>query len=246
MASLLLGMNPPRIRGALLVRWCGLFGIAGGTARVALSRMVAHGELTTADGFYELAGGLRRRRREQEWSLAPSLVPWSGTWRMAAVAPVARSASERQALRGAMVHLRCAELREGLWVRPDNLPDEANPAEARSIAAAQCEWWTGQPEADPLVLTERLFAPTTWAGRADELVHRLGDVTGRLRAGDAGLEASAFLTGAAPLVHVRADPLLPDALLPSGWPGTALRSAYQDYRGAFGDATASWFRRNRD
>ncbi|MCY7289389.1 MAG: hypothetical protein LH624_14370, partial [Cryobacterium sp.] len=69
MASLLLGMDPPRIQGALLVRWCGLFGIAEGTARVALSRMVANGELTTADGFYELAGGLRRRRREQEWSL---------------------------------------------------------------------------------------------------------------------------------------------------------------------------------
>jgi len=246
MASLLLGMDPPRIRGALLVRWCGLFGIAEGAARVALSRMVANDELTTADGFYELAGGLRRRRREQEWSLAPRRRSWRGAWRMAAVEPVARSAAERHALRDAMQHLLCAELREGLWVRPDNLPDEADPAAARSIADAQCAWWTGRPAADPLALADRLFAPTTWADRADALTRRLDAVTRRLSAGDAGLEADGFLAGAESLVHVRADPLLPDALLPTDWPGDALRDAYRSYRGAFGDATTGWFRRNRD
>jgi phenylacetic acid degradation operon negative regulatory protein len=165
---------------------------------------------------------------------------------MAAVEPLARSASERQALRSAMEHLRYGEVRAGLWVRPDNLPDDANPPEARAIADAQCGWWVGRPEIDPLVLTERLFAPTAWATRADELGRRLGAVTERLGAGDASLEADAFLTGAATLVHVRADPLLPEALLPPDWPGTALRAAYDNYRGSFGDATARWFRRNRD
>lgn len=223
-----------------------MFGIAEGTARVALSRMVANGELTTADGFYELAGGLRRRRREQEWSLAPRLRSWRGAWRMAAVEPVARTASERQALRDTMQHLRCAELREGLWVRPDNLPADADPGGARSIADAQCGWWTARPATDAAALADRLFAPAAWAARGDGLLARLTDVTERLDAGAAGLEADAFLAGAAALVHVRADPLLPDALLPTDWPGAALRTAYGDYRAAFGDKTARWFRRNHD
>jgi phenylacetic acid degradation operon negative regulatory protein len=246
MASLLLGMDPPRIRGALLVRWCGLFDIAEGTSRVALSRMVANGELTPAAGVYELAGSLRSRRREQEWSLAPRLAEWRGGWRMAAVDPAARTATERQALRDAMRHLRCAEVREGMWARPDNLPTDASPADARAIADAQCAWWTARPDDDPVVLADRLFAPETWSTRAHELVDQLVEVTRRLGAGDVGLEADAFLVGAAALVHVRGDPLLPGALLSADWPGDSLRDAYARYRAAFGDATATWFRRNRD
>jgi phenylacetic acid degradation operon negative regulatory protein len=245
MASLLLGMDPPRIRGALLVRWCGLFDIAEGTARVALSRMVANGELTATDGFYELAGGLRSRRLEQEWSLAPRLRGWRGAWRMAAVDPVGRVARERQALRDAMRRLRCAELREGLWARPDNLPDRASPPEARAIVDGQCGWWTARPEADPVSLAQRLFTPIDWATHARVLAADLSEVTSRLDAGDSGLEADAFLAGAAALVHVRADPLLPIELLPAVWPGDALRDEYGRFRAAFGDATAAWFRRNR-
>ena len=86
-ASLLLGIHPPRLRGALLVRWCGLLGIAEGTTRVALSRMVDAGELTTTAGRYELAGPLRARQAGQDWSLAPVLLPWSGEWDLWLVRP---------------------------------------------------------------------------------------------------------------------------------------------------------------
>ncbi len=246
MASLLLGMDPPRLRGALLVRWCGLFQITEGTSRVALSRMVATGDLTISEGVYELAGGLRSRRLDQEWSLDPGLRTWRDRWRMAAVDPTARSATERQALRDAMRHLRFAEVREGVWARPDNLSAEASPAGARAIADAQCTWWTARPDDDPVALADRLFMPETWSARAIELVGHLIGVTGRLGAGDVGLEAGAFLVGAAALIHVRSDPLLPEALLPADWAGDALRDAYSRYRVAFGDATTAWFRRNRD
>jgi phenylacetic acid degradation operon negative regulatory protein len=246
MASLLLGMDPPRMRGALLVRWCGLFGLTEGSARVALSRMVANGELTAVDGVYKLAGALRSRRRQQEWSLAPRLRFWRGAWRTAVIDPAARTAAERQALRDAMRHLRFAEIREGMWGRPDNLPDDAGPREAHAIADTQCALWTARPDDDPRELADRLFDPSAWSVRAEHLAAQLGDVTGRLRDGEGGLEADAFLAGAAALVHVRADPLLPEALLPSAWPGDALRDAYAGYRRGFGDATAAWFRRNRD
>src|SRR4051812_28186780 len=79
-ASLLLGMRPPRMPASRLVEWCGLFGVAEGTARVALSRMVDRGELIAADGVYELAGRLQERQFAQEWSLAPRPKVWDGGW----------------------------------------------------------------------------------------------------------------------------------------------------------------------
>jgi len=245
MASLLLGMDRPRMRGALLVRWCRLFGISEGTARVALSRMVARDELVTGDGSYELAGRLGLRQREQEWSLAPRTRAWDGAWSMATVDPVARPPADRQVLRDAMRHLRCAEVREGVWTRPDNLPDEAAPAGARAAADAHCSWWSARPDGEPSVLAADWFDLTRWAARGEDLRRRLAVVADRLTAGDAGLEADAFVVGAAALVHVRADPLLPIELLPADWPGDDLRDAYRGYRAAFGDATAEWFARNR-
>ena len=122
MASLLLGRRPPRAPGRDLVRWCGLFGIAPGTARVALHRMTAAGELRTTDGAYELAGDLARRQDEQQSSLRARRAAWSGGWRMAvAIAAGPRPASVRAELRAALRRARLAEWREGVWMRPANV-----------------------------------------------------------------------------------------------------------------------------
>ena len=79
-ASLLLGMQPPKLAARRLVQWCALFGISEGTARTALSRMVERGELTAVNGVYELAGRVRRRQSAQEWSVTPELGAWGGEW----------------------------------------------------------------------------------------------------------------------------------------------------------------------
>src|SRR3954470_10050739 len=110
MASLLLGRRPPRAAGRDLVRWCGLFGIAPGTARVALHRMTSAGELRADDGTYELAGDLARRQEEQQSSLRARRGAWDGGWRMAlAVATGPRPASVRVELRAALRRARLAE-----------------------------------------------------------------------------------------------------------------------------------------
>src|SRR5258706_10006109 len=119
-ASLLLGMQPPKLAASRLVQWCALFAINEGTARTALSRMVERGELATVDGIYELAGRVRRRQPAQDWSVAPELEPWNGDWLLGVVNPGARRADDRGALRDAVRRLRMAELREGVWARPDN------------------------------------------------------------------------------------------------------------------------------
>lgn len=241
-ASLLLGMRPPRLAGSRLVRWCGVFGISEGTARVALHRMVERGELTVADGVYELAGRVRARQPVQDFALAPRLDDWAGDWLLALVAPGRRPAADRLALRDAMRRLRLAELREGCWARPANLPRAAGPPDAWDVADAQCAWWRATPHDDPRRLAAGLFAPAEWARRARRLERRVRVAIEALADPRPGDLAEAFAAGAAALAHVRADPLLPPALLPDDWPGDALRDAYREYQPAFGAAVRDWFR----
>jgi phenylacetic acid degradation operon negative regulatory protein len=241
-ASLLLGMRPPRMPAGRLVEWCGLFGVAEGTARVALSRMVDRGELVARDGVYELAGHLRARQPAQEWSLAPRLEEWSGDWLLGIVEPGARTAAERSALRDAARRLRMVQLREAVWCRPANLPRAAAPADAWGVADDQCQWWTARPDRDVAILATERFEPDSWADRARMLERRLRQATDAVDPSDGAAIADAFVVGAAALAHVRADPLLPAELCGRRWPGDALRDRYRVYRGAFGEAVRVWFR----
>jgi phenylacetic acid degradation operon negative regulatory protein len=225
----------------LLVRWCGLLGIAEGTTRVALSRMVDAGELTTDAGRYELAGPLRARQAGQDWSLAPVLLPWSGEWDLWVVRPGARDATSRAALRRAAAAARLIERRDGVWGRPDNLPPEATPTEAREVLTEQAERWSARPDPDEAVDVPAAFSLPDMAERTTRLLDDLVPVTAALAAGDLDQLAPAFALGAAALLQVRRDPLLPTELTGPAWPGPALRAAYVEYQHAFATAAGSWF-----
>jgi phenylacetic acid degradation operon negative regulatory protein len=110
------------------------------------------------------------------------------------------------------------------------------------IADAQCRWWHGAPDFDATALVEQCFDVTAWAGRARELLRHNRRVVAALERGDHGSLRAGFIVGAATLQHVRNDPLLPDELLPSRWPGNELRDAYRSYERAFSDTVADWFR----
>src|SRR3954471_14473351 len=133
-ASTLLGTEPPRLPGRSLVRVAELFGIAEGTARTALSRMVANGELVAEDGHYELAGSrLLDRQVRQTASRRATRLRWHGGWVMAIVISERRDAAARAELRSALEAVRLRELREGVWLRPDNI-EIVWPA----VVGAQC------------------------------------------------------------------------------------------------------------
>ncbi|POX40078.1 PaaX domain-containing protein, C- domain protein [Streptomyces sp. Ru73] len=211
--STLLGHHPPRLPARALVRVGELFGIAEGTVRVALSRMVAAGDLRQRDGTYGLTERLLERQARQDESRVPRTVPWTGDWEIALVSGAEpRTATERAALRQAMAGLRLGELREGSWLRPANL-DRPRPA----VATEQCTWLTGTPDADPRALAGRLWDLAGWSARARTLLTALDG---------AATPAGRFTVSAAILRHLLTDPLLPEPLLPEDWPGPELRARY--------------------
>ncbi|NUP68879.1 MAG: PaaX domain-containing protein, C- domain protein [Nonomuraea sp.] len=210
--SVLLGSHPPRLPARHLVRVGALFGIAEGTVRVALSRMVAAGDLTQLGGRYTLSERLVERQARQDESRDPHTRPWDGSWEVAVVTAERRAPADRAAFRHTMAALRLAELREGTWMRPANLV-RAWP----ETVSAQCTLIDGRPREDP---TQLLWDLDGWAAEARRLERALDRADGL---------AEGFLVSAAVLRHLLADPLLPDELLPSGWPGAELRARYDDF-----------------
>jgi phenylacetic acid degradation operon negative regulatory protein len=247
-ASTLLGVDPPVLPGRLLVKAAELFGIAEGTTRVALSRLVAAGELEADDGHYRLVGPLLERQTRQSASRHPRVRAWTGDWVVAVVAADRRDAATRSALREAARRLGLAELREGVWVRPDNLDPDRLPG-ARAVVDDQCRRFvgplagTGDPGGtrEAAGLAAALWDLDGWAARADTLRAELAALRPGLQRGHPDVLAPAFVCSAAVLRHLLADPLLPDGLLPGHWPGAALRAEYDRYDAEFKRAWRAWF-----
>jgi len=246
-ASTLLGVEPPRLPTRLLVRSGELFGISEGTTRVALSRMVAAGELEVEGTSHVLAGRLLERQARQHASRVPEPHPWDGRWTMAVVVVGARPGPARAELRQATRELHLGELREGVWLRPDNL-DEGWALRAEGVLDAQCRRFraeladVGTGETSDATLAAQLWDLDAWAKRADELRAQLDRVALALEDGDTAALAPGFVLSAAVLRHLLADPVLPPELLADDWPGSALRGDYDRYDRAFKARWRDWFR----
>lgn len=235
-ASTLLGTEPPRLPGRVLVRVGDLFGISEGTIRTALSRMVANGELTTDDGSYHLSGPrLLERQARQSASRRATRHRWHGAWVMAIVVSDRRSADARAELRSALESARLAELREGVWLRPDNI-DVTWPG----VVDEQCTIVHAR-DVDPSLVT-RLWSLGEWADRADALRTGMANLVTRLEDGNTDALAEGFVVSAAVLRHFQADPLLPEELLPRSWPGVGLRDEYDRFDAAYRALLRDYFR----
>lgn len=237
--SLLLGNTPPRAPVSRLVRTAALFGIAGGTVRTALSRMASVGEVTTnGDGWYELTSPrLLRRQRRQIASRRAEIQPWTdGGWVQAVVvAGGRRPASERSRVRDELTRARLAELREGVWLRPDNLGRSPE-------VEGELQWFRTRPDDDPATLAATLWDLDAWATRANDLIAMMDRSITPLAADDHRWLAEGFMTSAAVLRHFQADPLLPTELRPADWPGDALRRHYDEFDTTYRSCLATWFR----
>ncbi|GAB3299765.1 PaaX domain-containing protein, C- domain protein [Epidermidibacterium keratini] len=218
--SALLGHHPPVMPVSQLVRVGALFDIAEGTIRVALSRMTTSGELLRDGDGYRLNDRLIERQQLQDSSRQPQTSAWDGSWRMVAITAGRRSRSERDAFRNAMRAQRMAELREGLWMRPDNIAVSASDG---SESSDDLVYFTSYPR-DPEPLVRELWDLNEWSERARAL----------LSAMDESLALpDAFAVSAAVLRHLMVDPLLPAELLDNDWPGAELRTTYASFDSRF-------------
>ena len=249
-ASLLLGMHPPRIRGALLVRWCRHLGIPEGTTRVALSRMVDAGELT----------GRRGSAARPEPAAATSWPARCGPARRTGLGAGAGAAAVERRLGAVDRDARPAGRRHSGRPAPRRRRRPAGRAARRRLGTA------GQPAAGGHRGRRRGGAhragpPLDRHARARRCTRRgpavrspirpgpiapahrrpRGGLTTGLDAGELSLLGPAFATGAAALQQIRRDPLLPPELAGDGWPGDTLRSAYARYRAAFAATVTAWF-----
>jgi phenylacetic acid degradation operon negative regulatory protein len=224
LASALLGEDPPSLPVRRLVRVAEVLGVNENQARVALSRMVARGEVAAdGAGTYTLAGPLLERAGRLTTARRGVVGRSDGSWHLVVVVASGDQAATRQARRRTLRAARLGELREGVWARPANLPLALD--DATGSACLQLE---ARP-ADPAALASSVFDLGGWARRGR-------DLDAALRASDLdapGALASGFVLDAAVLRHLQRDPLLPTELLPSAWPGERLRTSYDEFNRAF-------------
>lgn len=218
--STLLGYHPPALPIGALVKVGELFGIADRATRVALTRMVRDGDVAVEGGVYRLSKRLLRRQAAQDGLTSPPTRRWTGGWETAIVTSTTRPLAERVALRKSMVRYRMGELREGVWMRPDNLSRELD-----GIIADQCEFFLSHHSDSPS-LAASLWDLPGWAVETDRILTVLDQAESL---------AEGFLATAEIIRHLLLDPYLPDELLPASWPGDRLRQRYTDFNANYSE-----------
>jgi phenylacetic acid degradation operon negative regulatory protein len=217
--SVLLGSHPPVLPARALVALAELFGIAGGTMRTALSRMVAAGELQVSDGRYRLTGRLLDRQRSQDLGRREPSQDWDGAWHTVVTARDQRDLSERRRFRVEMTDHRFGELRPDIWMRPANL----DPPPDRSDVILTTGALSG---ADPTRLCRRLWDLDQLGDQGAALLSGLRRLLTDADWADPRSIPAVFTFSAAVVRYLRADPLLPSELLADRWPAADLRAEY--------------------
>jgi phenylacetic acid degradation operon negative regulatory protein len=212
--SVLLGAHPAWASAAELIRLTSDFGIREPTLRVALTRMVSAGDLIRSADGYRLAERLLARQRRQDDAMRPQLRSWRGYWTTVIVTSVGTDPRTRAVLRTALHDKRFGELREGVWMRPDNLEvDLEAELRARVRIVQACD-------DAPAELAGQLWDLPSWARTGHRLLAEMSEATN---------VPARFVVAAAIVRHLLIDPVLPAELLPADWPGARLRAAYNDF-----------------
>jgi phenylacetic acid degradation operon negative regulatory protein len=212
--SVLLGAHPAWATAAELVRLTADFDIKEATLRVALTRMVSAGDLVRSEDGYRLSDRLLARQKRQDDAINPSLTSWDGFWATFVITSVGIDARSRASLRTTLQQNRFSELREGVWLRPDNVKISM-PAELLERGRI-----LRSHDNDPADLAAQLWDLPAWASVGTRLLDEMSaatDVPGR------------FAAAAGMVRHLLTDPVLPDELLPDRWPGAALRNSYAQF-----------------
>jgi phenylacetic acid degradation operon negative regulatory protein len=206
-----------------LVEAATLFGIAEGSVRVALTRLLADGLVERDErGEYRLGAAAEPvRRRAAAWrDLSSQLRAWSGAWIAVFDAPAPARLAQRRSER-ALELLGFRPLRRGLRLRPDNLAGglarlrEQLAELGLAAGALVCEL-------RGLDAVSEARARSLWD--ADELVAGYRRHTREIEASARRLRSrspeqamvESFRVGGAALRTLAKDPLLPEPIVPAG------------------------------
>lgn len=212
--SVLLGAHPAWASARELIRLTADFDIKETALRVALTRMVGAGDLVRSEDGYRLSDRLLARQRRQDDAIAPRLRTWNGDWATVIVTSVGSDARTRAALRKALQDRRFGELREGVWLRPDNITVDIATDTLGHVRVLHAR------DDVPAELARQLWDLDGWSQAGAQLLAEMAnaaDVPAR------------FVAAAGIVRHLLTDPVLPEGLLPPGWPGPQLREAYSAF-----------------
>lgn len=212
--SVLLGAHPAWATAAELIRLTADFGINDNALRVALTRMVSAGDLVRSADGYRLSDRLLVRQRRQDDALTPRVQEWNGGWVTLVITTVGIDARTRSLLRKLLQENRFGELREGVWLRPDNLGRELPADVTDRVRILRCR------DDAPVELAGQLWDLPAWSATGHRLLDEMATADG---------VPGRFVAAAGMVRHLLTDPLLPGELLPPGWPGDDVRSAYSDF-----------------
>ena len=235
--SVLLGSHPPQMPVHRILEFTSLFGLADGTVRTALSRMVGAGEVANDEGTYRLAGRLVERQAQQDAGRRDPPDDWDRTWWTVAIVSHRRSMADRRAFRAGAVGARLGELRPDLWLRPANL---SIPTDLPDALITRGSMIAG----DEQRLVGQLWDLDGLQIRADAHRRELDDAAIRLDAGDDRSLAETFVTLAAAQQFLRVEPQLPAELSPDT-SGAAVRAHYADVVAAFQARLSEFFARRQ-
>lgn len=235
-----------------LLELVGRLGVEANALRTAMSRLTAEGWLARTrigrNSYYRLApAGAAEFARATHRIYAAGPPGWSGAWLML-VAP--RDAQAGPDLAAFLARNAFAAPAPGLHFRPDTAPEEGDRALAdrvrEHVAGTGFTLFKGHAlgGADPAALASSAWALEELAGDYRALDALFAGVKAAIDAGErpGALDAMAARTL---LIHyfrriVLKDPLLPEALLPEGWPGTDARRLVADLYRALLQPSERW------
>jgi DNA-binding transcriptional regulator PaaX len=210
----------------------GRLGIGEHASRATLSRMSRRGLLRTVRRGRQAFLGLTEHGttvlRDGQRKLDGDVVErhWDGRWTLLTFSVPETRRADRHALRTRLGWFGFGPLRSGLWVSTS--ATDISPALAEldllahaDVFRAEAFMWT-----DPTRIAREAWDLPAIAGGYDEFLQRWTDAAH----GDLDELSRRVQLGAEWLLLIRRDPVLPMALLPTGWPGVRAAALFRTLR----------------
>lgn len=228
--------DPTPLRAASALRAARVFGLKENTVRVALNRLVQGGYLdATGEGSerrYTLSARSRVLNRHILAAQSLRSRPWRGGWIGIISWAPGTGRAPRDRFRDALRVLKLANLRPGVWVRPDNLDLSLEEVLREFGFKQEVLWMRGELNhgGEEAALAARLFDIARRARAIDRACRDLETSLARLEGLDEERAlAESFAVGGRAIKVMFEDPLLPRQLLPRSWRGDDLRKLFDRY-----------------